>query len=385
MIEVIEKNWLDVFLKELRESEEVFLISPFVTDNTVNHLLKNRQRAKIRLITRFNLNDFRSKVSSLSALKKLVENGVEIKGIKGLHSKVYIFQNRSTIIGSANFTSGGFFNNYEFGIKSNEVDTIQKSLNYFKSLWKLDCELLNLLRIEQWEKEIQYTPSIPDSDNLNDYGINASVQGSKNRNYFIKLFGKTEYREGLEYTSRQEIERSHCHWALTFSGKKGRPRKYNEGDVVYMARMLHGTDYAIFGKGIALSHVDKRDYASDEDIKEIDWKKDWPVYIRVKATEFIDGKMADCPKMSKLIHDLQYDSFDKTRQRYLDGGININAWDSLRQQADVQLSEIAAEWMETKFQEAKANFGSVPVEYLSNLYAGNPTLDSILKSQITLS
>lgn len=114
MIEVIQKNWLEYFLAELNETKSAYLISPFVTKNIVDHLLHNGS-AKIQLITRFNLNDFRSKGSSLSALKMLVEKGAEIKGIKNLHSKVYLFDNKSVIIGSANFTSGGFFNNYEYG------------------------------------------------------------------------------------------------------------------------------------------------------------------------------------------------------------------------------------------------------------------------------
>ena len=88
MIEVIQKNCLEYFLAELNETKSAYLISPFVTRNIVDHLLNNGS-ANIKLITRFNLNDFRSKVSSLSALKILVEKGAEIKGIKNLHSKVY--------------------------------------------------------------------------------------------------------------------------------------------------------------------------------------------------------------------------------------------------------------------------------------------------------
>jgi HKD family nuclease len=380
MIEVIQKNWLDYFLSELNETNSVYLISPFVTKNIVDHLLHNGS-AKIQLITRFNLNDFRSKVSSLSALKMLVEKGAEIKGIKNLHSKVYLFDNKSVIIGSANFTSGGFFNNYEYGIKTSDNNTIIKTSTYFNSLWNISQEVLTITKIEEWENELRTSRSIPKNDELPDYGQIASIQGSTNRKYFIKLFGKTEHRVDLDFTSRNEIERSHCHWALTFSGKKGRPRKYNDGDVVYMARMLHGTDYAIFGKGFALKHVDERDVASDLDIDEIDWKEDWPIYIRVQNPEFVDSSMRNCPKMSELIDTLQYDSFDKTQRKYLNGDEDINVWASLRQQADVQLSEIAAEWLENKFQEARIEFGAIPQDYINNLYSGTPSLHEILNNE----
>lgn len=41
MIEVINKNWLDLFLAELHETNSIYLISPFVTRNIVDHLLNN--------------------------------------------------------------------------------------------------------------------------------------------------------------------------------------------------------------------------------------------------------------------------------------------------------------------------------------------------------
>jgi HKD family nuclease len=376
MIEVIHKNWLDLFLVELHVTNSIYLISPFVTRNIVDHLL-NKGSVHIKLITRFNLNDFRSKVSSLSALKALVEKGAEIKGVKNLHSKVYLFDTKCAIIGSANFTSGGFFNNYEFGIKTIDNNTIVKTLNYFNSLWSFNQEILTTQKIEEWENEIRKSRTVYINDELPDYGQTASIQGSAKRKYFIKLFGKTEHRVDLSFISSNEIERSHCHWALTFSGKKGRPRKYNDGDVVYMARMLHGTDYAIFGKAIALRHIDNRDVASDSDIEEIDWKEDWPIYIRVQNPEFIDSSMRNCPKMSELIDTLQYDSFDKTQRKYLNGDEDINVWASLRQQADVQISEIAAEWLENKFQEARAKFGAISQTFIDNLYPGSPTLQEI--------
>jgi HKD family nuclease len=384
MVEIIHNNWLDFFLRELKDTKQVLIISPFITRNIVDHLLDNRVDAEVKLITRFNLNDFRARVSSLSALKKLVDVKVEIKGIQGLHSKVYIFDSKSVIIGSANFTSGGFFSNYEFGVLSKEADTVKKSIEYFNSLWKLDTESLTTEKINSWKEELESATPHMQPESLSDYGKKATVTESDDKQYIIKFFGKTEHREGLSFTSREEIEGSHCHWALTFSGRRGpnrngRPRKYRDGDIVYMARMLEGRDYAIFGKGIALRHVDERDVASEEDIEEIDWKEEWPVYIRVYNTEFIDGTMADCPKFSEFFNELKYDCFPTTQAYHARGIENINPWDSLRQQADIKLSEIGAEWVEAKFQEAKQRCGAVPEEFLLNLYPGTPTIDEVMK------
>jgi len=386
MNEVIHKNWLPKFLSELENTESVYIMSPFISKNIVDHLLSNFKGKEIKVITRFNLNDFRSGVSSLSALKDLVTKNVSVKGIKQLHSKVYLFDNKSTIIASANFTSGGFFNNYEFGIKTTEQETIRYTKQYFDSLWSLDERILTTNEVLDWEQQIKNSKPSPKANGLPDYGVRASIQGTKSRQCFVKFFGKSEHREDLNFTSKEEIQRSHCHWALTFSGRRGRyrngrPRKYKTGDIVYMARMLEGREYAIFGKGIAIQHNDKRDNASPEDIAHINWKADWPVYIRVQETQFIDGKMKDCPKLSELINSLHYDSFPTTKKMYHDGKENINPWDSLRQQADIQLTDIAAEWLENRFQEALKLNGSISNTFLSNLYQGTPTLNEILDEQ----
>ena len=383
MIEIIEKNWLNVFLKELKNSNEVLLISPFVTYNIVDHLIKNKDSAKIKLITRFDLNDFRSKVSSLSALKRLVELGFEIKGIKGLHSKSYIFDNKSVIIGSANFTSGGFFKNYEFGILSNDIVLVEKSTHYFESLWNISGDILNLQQISEWESIIKNSKKTPEIKPLPDFGKYANLLNiSPEKKVYIKFYGTSEYRTSQKRNTRDIISETHCHWALTFSGKKGRPRKYNDGDVVYIARMLDTHDYAIFGRGIALRHFDQRDVASKEDIGKIDWKKEWPIYIRVKDTEFIDTHLKDCPSMNNLINELKYDCFQSTYKKHLEGEDEINPRLSLRRQADIELSTLGAEWLEGKFQEIKSKKGSVPEDFLSNLYEGTPSLKEILKNQI---
>ena len=76
-MKVIQNEWLSNFLGELENTNELKIISPFITDNMVTHLLDNWKGSTIQIITRFNLNDFRSGVSSLKALKRLIENGVE--------------------------------------------------------------------------------------------------------------------------------------------------------------------------------------------------------------------------------------------------------------------------------------------------------------------
>lgn len=373
-MKVIQNNWLTNFLKELGNTKELKIISPFITDNMVTHLLNNWEGNTIEVITRFNLNDFRSGASNLNGLKRLIENGAEIKGIKDLHSKAYIFDKKSMIITSANFTNGGFFNNHELGIRSESEEQIKETLNYFKKLWTINDELLDASTIIEWQNIIAKNRTASTGNNLPDYGNSFVKKVIGEKNYFIKFYGTNDERAGWNEKVIDEIAGTHCHFAVTFSDSNGRPRRYQEGDVIYIARMLEGGEYAIYGRAIARSHIDSRDVASKDDMAKINWKKYYPVYIRVHSAEFINSTLGKCPMMGKLISDLGYDCFRSTKQRHINGEININPRNTLMQKADVILSEDGAYWVEQQFQKAKKKLSQVPQAFIDGLYQGNPKI-----------
>ncbi len=371
MNKVIKSDWIKVFLYDLKSCNSVSIISPFIGAHLANKLIDNRGSKQVRIITRFNLNDFRSGVSSLNALERFLDASIEVKGIKGLHTKSYMFDYSSVIIASANFTSGGFFKNKELGVRSVDKKIIQEAKDYFDELWSLNGSSLNKNMIQDWRKEIQKSEKVMTANNLPDHGADPNEKIVSKR-YFIKFFGKSDNRVDLNFAARDEVDRAHCHYAVCFPNGKGRPRRYRTGDIVYMARMLHGSDMAIFGKGEALEHVDSRDMASKYEIGLRNWKNHWGTYIRVKNTEFIDGIMGDCPLVSQLINDLGFDSYQSTSGNYeLENGGNIDPWMAVRQQADVQLSEFGAKWMEDKFQEAIKSSGRIPNSFIANLDQGS--------------
>ncbi|MEK4381961.1 phospholipase D family protein [Aeribacillus sp. FSL K6-2848] len=52
-----------------------------------------------------------------------------------LHSKLYLFDSHSTIIGSANFTKGGFVSNHEICVlMDDEPEIAEKAQEYFYDL-----------------------------------------------------------------------------------------------------------------------------------------------------------------------------------------------------------------------------------------------------------
>ena len=163
------------------------------------------------------------------------------------------------------------------------------------------------------------------------------------------------------------MNRSLCHYACGFNIKK-RPRQINEGDIIYLARMTkEPNDYSIFGKAVAIKYKDNRDFATENEIKQRPWKKDWPVYLRLKNGEYLDGTLGNFTLMGQLIHDLKYFAFESTKQRFLKGERNINPWKSLSQQPYIKLSLEGAKWVDKRFSYDKYDNGLVDETFLNNL------------------
>ncbi|WP_298519873.1 phospholipase D family protein [uncultured Kordia sp.] len=372
---IIKDNRLTYFLNELSGTKEVRIISPFITNIMVDHLLNNFKGSLIKVITRYNLNDFKSGVSSLSALEKLLNAGAEIKSVKDLHSKLYLFDKKSAFVTSANFTNGGFFRNKEFGVLVTESESVEESLFYFKELWGIDASLLNMECIIEWRKIIKLSRTTQkEIEKLPDVGASYSDSILGGRRYFIKFFGKADNRLGLERKVLNELYGGCSHFALSFSKNKrdARPRRYREGDIVFMARMTKDPDdYAIYGRAITYAHNDKRDVANTEDIKHIPWLKDWSILVRVKEPMFINSTFEECPKLNDLVRELKYLSFESTEQNFKKGSGNINPKSSLMQKGDVMLSSTGAQWLELTFKKAIEKTGTVDQQIINSFYQGS--------------
>lgn len=378
MIRTIQNDWLNIFRIELSGITTVRIVSPFVKENMIDHLIKESRGCKIQFITRYNLNDFRSGASSLKALKKLVDCGAEIRGIKGLHSKLYLFDFKSVIITSANFTSGGFFNNKEFGVVTDDQSVINQAQIYFNDLWKIDTEFLNSNRIDEWSSKIQNSKIkyVNQRNELEDYGASRKEQILQNRRYFIKFFGTANYREDMSAQVENYVRHGVSHYALSFSkpSNDGRPKRYRDGDIVFMARMSnHGeNDYSIFARGETVAHDRVRDIAGPDDIAHVGWVAQWPILVRVRNVKLINGTLADCPRMSDLTNNLGYESFDSTIKNYDRGIGNISTKAAVMQKSDVRLSDSGALWMEDKFVSALDKCGAIPRSFIDQFYRGIP-------------
>jgi len=137
-------------LKQLlfKAKREIVIVAPYISKNSLIDIIKNLDKVKIRILTRFSLEDFISGASDINVLSSIIKkNNIEIRYYSNLHAKVYIVDEEKAIITSANFTQNGMYNNLEYGvlIESN----LNEMLNDINNLWENACivnvDIMNLI------------------------------------------------------------------------------------------------------------------------------------------------------------------------------------------------------------------------------------------------
>lgn len=157
MIEQLHKNWHTNLGSLIKESnEEVFISSPFVTQNGVDFIIKNcsenfKENGRFIFLTNFspsNILQGSNHPKVFDTLNSAINN-LNIWHLPKLHAKVYISDKNKSIITSGNLTNGGLFSNFEYGIQVNnaiETQKIYQDINQYCQLGSLiDSKTLNSL------------------------------------------------------------------------------------------------------------------------------------------------------------------------------------------------------------------------------------------------
>jgi hypothetical protein len=385
MLKFLKDNWFSFFESELVKSSNIKIVSPFVSKELISWLLEKVDGKNISFITRFKLNDFYEGVSQLEGIEMLVKSGAAVRGIKGLHSKLYLFDNRTAVITSANFTRGGFKNNFEFGTALSDAEDIRECSCYYEYLWNVRKHNLVLETIESWKKEIEKMHdkhpgpskglSLPDEGaevtrqhgGMGDGGAEEVLETQK---YYVKFLGSSNRRVSWAEKITDTIERSGCNNTLHWPQNR-RPNSIVNNEVIYIAHMTGGPDdYAIFGKAVANAYDKTRDNATDDDIKKYEWKRQWPHYIRVSSPVFIKGKLSNCIKLkTELINKFGTSGFASTLRNSENQHGNTNPLKSLMQQPGVALTYQAGKWLDEYFDDKLEKYGQLE----ENEYRANPS------------
>ena len=165
-------SWKDEFIDILsRTKKELFMSSPFINVSGVKILsnsIHTKSSINIFLLTNLTTQNIINKSNEPSALLELYKqfDQVRISSLGKLHAKVYIVDNEIGIITSANLTSGGLINNFEYGIlidDKNVISTIKEDMLKYYSLGNLfDKNLLEKINKESEKlNKIKY-----ETDNL---------------------------------------------------------------------------------------------------------------------------------------------------------------------------------------------------------------------------
>jgi hypothetical protein len=389
-VEPFEEYREERFASLASNATNILVVSPFISVGAAPLLLRDGKQRTIRVITRYNLEDFAVGVSQLPALEALVNAGAHIRGRRGLHSKLYLFDSESMIVSSANLTGGGLKHNLEFGLEIEGHEIVTAARSYFERLWSAAENDLTLPLISRWKDEVdderarrghQKYPK----HQLPDHGTEVSVvnplvdfpsdkksktkstiRSSEAPRVFVKFFGTSKDRSDSRLTVREVIRSSECYYACTYPRNK-RPRRIRHGDVIYMAAIMDPVGYAIFGRAVAIPYVPGRDDATPNEVERQAWKTHWPRYIRVFAPVFIDAPLSDCVSLALLINKLGAQAFASTAKNMAGGGGNTDPNRALMQKPDVEITGEAAQLLAEEFEKRMNEKGGVPLSFLDSL------------------
>ena len=324
------------------------------------------------VITRFNLGDLADGVSDIAALRKLLDFGASVRGIRDLHAKVYLFGTRRAIVTSANLTEAGLSHNPEFGIITNETAVVAACRNYFDRLWRHGGNDLGLERLVEWDHKVaRYLATgsgVEDTSELADDGADAGMDeplpGGESRLFgeplqaIVKFLGDSSKRPAASsLATLDETKESGCHRVVGYPVNK-RPGSVENGATVFIARLVEG-DTRVFGRAVALKHEPGRDDATPRDLKLRPWRTKWPRYVRVHHAEFVAGTMENGVSLGEMMDKLKADSFVPTQQNAVREDGNTNPRLSIRRQAAARLTDQSYRWLSKRLQEVFEMYGKV--------------------------
>lgn len=385
MIELTDKGWPAHFSLRAKERHGTLkVVCPFIKQRAVKWLVEKGHRPVIRIITRFNLSDFAARVSDVGALRWLLEQGASIRGVKGLHAKMYLFGERHAIVTSANLTEAALFRNHEFGFVSQDADVARRCHAYFDVLWQGAGPDLTYAKLSEWEDRLRTAsvgggkprsaPDLPDEGVNVDLPTPPTVAGqpevslppmfAESEQAFVKFLGTSDNRVPVTFSTFEEISNAGCHRVCAYPRP---PWIVQSGAIMFIARLLDDGDIMVFGRAVAIKYTPGKDDATEADIVLREWMENWPHFVRVHHGEFVAGTMANGVRLSHLMSSLGTDSFARTQERAALGEKNIDPRRAYGQQAAVRLSKEGLDWLNARLEQAFLDHGRISPQQLQTL------------------
>ena len=377
---LVDSGWDGVIDAAVQaDHSELRIVCPFIKQKAAGRLLARGRPKRLLLITRFNLNDMAEGVTDLRALRMLLSEGAEIRGIKNLHSKVYLFGARRAMVTSANLTEAALTRNHEFGVVSDDASVIANCRGYFDNLWQQAGTSLTAVRLEQWEQRLAShlaKPRVIPALGLGDEGVDVGLapQGielppsaQEVGQAIVKWFGDSKKRWASNVSVLEEVRVSGSHWACSFP-RSVRPRRVEDGALMFLARITRDpNDILVYGRAIGMAHVDGRDEASLAEIALRPWKADYSNYVRIHNPQFLAGTLQNGVSLNALMDALGSNSFASTQRNARAGEGNTDPRHAYSQKSSVELSREGLAWLNARLEAAFARHGRIPAAHLAGL------------------
>lgn len=362
MIQTLTSNHAEIVLDMLEGSENsIKIISPFITASLAKKLadiVQAHPGLSCSFITRIYLEDLICKANSIEALDVMLSAGICVYAVKGLHTKLYLFDDNKAILGSANFTHGGMKRNLELSLAMENEPIISELHDYFDELKgqvavdgivtkellvNVDNDLTHLyggkksktdkvMSIRMYGADAGIIPKQKMDDV--DYLKNEATSGQRELNDAVmEIFREMESHDQIVYDHTIWLkftgEASNRHagneiadvfgidvpggklYLSNYSPSK-KPSQVRDGDEIYIAPLTtdkRGKNQpVIVGRG-TLRAFSKDNHASEEWIRKVSWMEDWPWYCVIDECELLDTIIENGIPLDAVLNALGSDTY----------------------------------------------------------------------------
>lgn len=375
MFRLISDGWdSEVLGARSNNPNSLRIVCPFIEVGALARILKTGGSGHLEVITRFDLGCFYGSASGIDALRAVIKAGGSVRGIKGLHAKLFIFGSATAIGTSANITDAAMLRNHEFGFVTDGPAIVTECNDYFDRLWKLAGKDLSAAQLEGWDDALTAARKVsgrvhrPD---LPDYGTEIfsaltpaprSTPEKYDSRAFLKFFGQGSNRSPRTTQIADLVEEAGCNWACTYPTMR-RPRQVGDGATLYMAHIAEPHDILIYGSAIGWRHRDNEDVANAAEIVARPWKNDWANYIRVHSARFVNAELGDGISMLQMMSELGVDSFKSTQRNSQVGMGNTDPHLAYLRKPGMLLTDVSREWINRRLDGLFRSHGQVSLSH----------------------
>lgn len=386
-IEVINKEHWNTLGNVLATTKgNIKIISPFIGFQTAKLLKETIERENLQctVITRFYREDFLNGVSSLEGLRGLTEAGCEIYALKGLHTKLYLFDSEIAILGSANFTMGGFKSNHELSLLITDETELNTNLEeYFDEMIELIQNSGNwLLDLKMIDDEIAMTDKLINNrrdknatyNNTTKYGANIDelkmrkpedtieqmvsmqVESSKQGSFWLKFEGTgSDRKDPKAKYSTVKVDRNQAN--ITCFPR--RPTGISKEDTIYLCALSwdkskHATP--IVTARAKSKGFEKKNIVDEQHIAQFPWMQEYPYFCELYDIEILDTLIENCISLDSLIKEVGTDLYPNTQGKTL----TIQELKTRHyQKSHLRITPIASDFIDSKFEDLKKKYGYI--------------------------